>query len=73
MLCCKCFCFPVKEGFESSVKPSSEGHSGVLTAVVAPVITVIVVVAALIGLFIFRGKMLQRFAQQPQTCLEGQC
>lgn len=74
MLCCKCFCFPVKEDFESTVKPSSEGHSGVLTvtAIVAAVITVIVVVAAPIGLFICRGKILQRFAQQPQSCLEGQ-
>lgn len=55
------------------MKPDSEGQSGGITAVVAPVIAVIAVAAALIGLFICRGKILQRFAQQPQSHPEGQC
>lgn len=74
MLSCKCFCSPVLAGPESSLKPTSEVRSGVATVVVAPVITVIAVVAALIGLLIFREKIMRkRFAQQPQRCLEGQC
>lgn len=57
--------------FESTVKPSSEGQSGGTTAVVGPVITVIAVVAALIGLFVYRRRVFKGFRQQRQSRVGG--